>query len=114
MIRFEAGDVVRVLFPHVESNVRRSRPALVLTHEPIDPDGLLIWVGMITNAKRKSWPGDVLIENHEAVGLPVPSVIRTAKIATLEAAAATRIGRLTEAQARAVRRQIVAYLDPSA
>ena len=110
MTRFEAGDVVRVLFPHVERNVVRSRPALVLTREPVGPDGLLIWVGMITNARRKAWPGDILIEDHEAAGLPVPSVIRTAKIATLEAASATRIGRLPDAQIRAVRKQVVSYL----
>jgi mRNA interferase MazF len=109
MTRFEAGDVVRVLFPHVERNVHRARPALVLTKKPVGPDDLLIWVGMITNARRKAWPGDILIEDHEAAGLPVPSVIRTAKVATLEAASATRIGRLTEAQILAVRKQVVSY-----
>ena len=110
MTRFEAGDVVRVLFPHVERNFRRSRPALVLTREPLGPDGLLIWVGMITNARRKAWPGDVLIEDHDAAGLPVPSVIRTAKIATLEAGSATRIGRLPDAQIEAVRKHVLNYL----
>lgn len=111
MTRFEAGDVVRVLFPHVESNIRRSRPALVLTREPVGPDRSLIWVGMITNAKRKSWPGDVLIEDHEAVGLPVSSVVRTAKVATLEAASASRIGRLADAQIEAVRKHVLGYLS---
>jgi mRNA interferase MazF len=111
MIRFEAGDVVRVLFPHVESNLRRARPALVLTREPVGPDGLLIWVGMITNARRKRWPGDVLIEDHQAAGLPVPSVVRTAKVATLEAASATRIGRLSDVQIAAVREHVLGYLS---
>ena len=111
MTRFEAGDVVRVLFPHVESNVRRPRPALVLTRSPIGPDGVLIWVGMITSARRKRWPGDVPIEDHEAAGLPVPSVVRTAKVATLEAASASRIGRLADAQIAAVRAHIFDYLD---
>ena len=110
MTRFETGDVVRVLFPHVERNVARPRPAVVLTREPLGPGGLLIWVGMITNARRKAWPGDILIEDHEAAGLPVPSVVRTAKVATLEAASASRIGRLSEPQIVAVRKQILAYL----
>lgn len=110
MTPFEAGDIVRVLFPHVESNIRRSRPALVLTREPVGPDGSLIWVAMITNARRKPWPGDVLIEDHEAVGLPVPSVVRTAKVATLETASATRIGRLEDAQIEAVRKRVLGYL----
>jgi mRNA interferase MazF len=110
MTRFEAGDVVRVLFPHLETNIRRARPALVLTRGPIGPNGLLIWVGMITNARRKPWPGDVPIEDHRAAGLPVPSVVRTAKVATLEAASATRIGRLADPQIAAVRGQVLDYL----
>lgn len=111
MTRFEAGDVVRVLFPHVERNVRRFRPALVITREPIGPDGLLIWVAMITSAERKPWPGDVLIEDHEAVGLPIPSMVRTAKLATLEAASADRIGRLDPGQIGEVRKHILGYLN---
>jgi mRNA interferase MazF len=110
MTRFEAGDIVRVLFPHVESNVRRSRPALVLTREPVGPDGSLIWVAMITNARRKPWPGDVPIEDHEAAGLPVPSVVRTTKVATLETASASRIGRLSNAQIETVRKHVLGYL----
>jgi len=110
MTRFEAGDVVRVLFPHVERNVRRSRPALVLTREPIGPEGLLVWVAMITNAARKPWPGDIPVADYEGAGLPVPSVVRTTKIATLEAGAATRIGRLQDAQVAAVRETIIGYL----
>jgi len=110
MTRFERGDVVRIMFPHVERNVRRARPALVLTREPIGPDGLLIWAAMITNAARDPWPGDVPIEDREAAGLPVPSIVRTAKIATLEAASATRIGRLGEEQMAEIGRLISAYL----
>jgi mRNA interferase MazF len=107
MTRFEAGDVVRVSFPHVESNVRRSRPALVLTAAPVGPEGLLIWVAMITSAERRSWPGDIRIEDHEEAGLPIPSVVRTAKIATLETASATRIGRLSDRQTAEVQAQVL-------
>jgi mRNA interferase MazF len=110
MTRFEAGDIVRVMFPHVERDVRRARPALVLTREPIGPGGLLIWAAMITNAKRPAWPGDVLIDDHEAAGLPVPSIVRTTKVATLETAAATRIGRLPDRQIAEVRSLVSAYL----
>jgi mRNA interferase MazF len=110
MTRFERGDVVRVMFPHVERNVRRARPAVVLTRKPIGPDGLLIWAAMITNAARDRWPGDILIEDHEAAGLPVKSIVRTAKIATLETASATRIGRLGDAQMAEVGGLVAAYL----
>ena len=110
MTRFEAGDVVRVLFPHVERAVRRYRPALVVTRQPIGPGGLLIWVAMITSAERKTWPGDVAIENHEAAGLPIASVVRTTKLATLETSSAEKVGRLSANQVEAVRKQIAAYV----
>ena len=110
MTRFEAGGVVRVLFPHVERNVRRPRPALVVTRQPIGPDGLLFWAAMITNAERERWPGDILIARHEAAGLPVPSMVRTAKVATLEAAAASVIGRIDDRQLDEVRKQLAGHL----
>jgi mRNA interferase MazF len=113
MTRFKAGDVVRVPFPHVERNVRRYRPALVVTREPVGPEGLLIWLAMITSAARGRWPGDIAILDHESVGLPIPSVVRTAKLATLETASAERIGRLPDSQLQTVQSQIVGYLTDS-
>ncbi len=110
MTRFKSGDVVRVLFPHVETDARRYRPALVVTHEPIGPNGLLIWVAMITNAQRKRWPGDIVIEDHQGAGLPIPSMVRTAKLATLEAASAERLGKLLAIDIVTVRQQISAHL----
>ncbi len=110
MIRFEAGDVVRVLFPHVERDFRRYRPAMVITREPIGPDGVLIWVAMITSAERQRWPGDVKLDHHDAMGLPIPSVVRTAKLATLETASAERIGRLPPNQIEIVRKHIAGYM----
>ena len=54
----------------------------------------LLWVLMITSAQNRGWPGDVAIANLAAAGLPVPSVIRTAKIATIEASDASKLGRI--------------------
>ncbi|HEV2867154.1 MAG TPA: type II toxin-antitoxin system PemK/MazF family toxin [Allosphingosinicella sp.] len=105
--------MVRVPFPHVERNVRRVRPALVLTREPIGPEGLLVWAAMITNAERERWPGDVLIDDHRAAGLPVPSFVRTVKLATLEAASASRIGRLAPEPMREVSALVAEYLAAS-
>jgi mRNA interferase MazF len=51
---------------------------------------------MITSAGNRGWPGDVLLaHDHAEAGLPVPSVIRTTKIATIEARHAQRIGRMS-------------------
>lgn len=56
----------------------------------------LLWVLMITSAENAGWQGDLsLADNYEACGLKVPCIIRTAKIATVEAARARRSGSLT-------------------
>lgn len=56
----------------------------------------LIWVLMITSAGHRGWPGDVVLSELSGTGLPAPSVIRTAKIATIEARDATVLGRVSE------------------
>lgn len=70
------------------------RPAVVVTTEPVGPGGLLIWTVMVTNAERQPWPGDVIIPDAESLGLLIPSRVRSAKIAAVETAAATMLGRL--------------------
>jgi mRNA interferase MazF len=55
----------------------------------------LLWVVMITSADNRGWPGDVTVGNLALAGLPVPSVIRTAKIATIEASDAEKLGKVT-------------------
>jgi mRNA interferase MazF len=55
----------------------------------------LFWSVMITSAANKGWPDDLSLEERfEECGLPIPCVIRTAKIASLEAARASKVGRL--------------------
>jgi mRNA interferase MazF len=94
MTGFRAGDVIWVSFPFVESERSKVRPALVVSDKMLGPENNLLWAMMITNALRPGWPGDLLIDDHASVGLPHPSKIRTAKIATLETAAAERIGQI--------------------
>ena len=50
---------------------------------------------MITSAANLRWPEDVEIDDNEGTGLPIASVVRTAKIATIEARAANRLGILS-------------------
>lgn len=57
---------------------------------------------MITAAANQRWPDDVAIDDHENVGLPIPSVVRTAKVATIDMGAATRIGALGRDNAKDV------------
>jgi len=93
---FGRGDVVRVPFPYTDLGTKRHRPALVVSGGGLGDRSRLLWVVMITSAANRGWPGDVpLVDRHADVGLPVPSTIRTSKIATIEARHADRIGRLS-------------------
>lgn len=70
----------------------------------------LLWVVMITSAQNRGWRGDVSIANLNMAGLPVPSIIRSAKIATIEASDATKLGRVSAAQLRQVVRKLISEL----
>ena len=100
---FERWTIVTVPFPYVERPIHRRRPALVvLTGLGAAHD--LLWVLMITAAANRGWPEDVAIDDHTAAGLPIPSIVRTAKIATIAAVDARPLGVLpAEATARIAR-----------
>jgi mRNA interferase MazF len=96
MATFSQGDVVRVPFPYTDVDAKQHRPALVVSRGGIGDRGALLWVVMITSAANRGWAGDVsLIDGYGDAGLPVASIIRTTKIATIEARHADRIGRLS-------------------
>lgn len=94
---FEIGDLVRVPFPHVETDRKQARPALVIGR-PTGVDSLLTWTLMVTSAQRSAWPDDIAVgPDHDKFGLPLPCFIRVAKIAAIETAAIDRrVGRLPE------------------
>ena len=97
MASYSQGDVIKVPFPYTDRPTRQSRPALVVSNGGIEDAHGLLWVIMITSAENRGWTGDVPIANLDAAGLPVRSVIRTAKIATIEASDATKLGRIPAA-----------------
>lgn len=101
MAIFSQGDVVKVPFPYTDRSTRQSRPALVVSTGLKDAHKL-VWVVMITSAENRGWPGDVAITNLAEAGLPAPSVIRAAKIATIDATDATKLGKVSVAQLRKV------------
>ncbi len=106
MASFSQGDVIKVPFPYTDRPTRQSRPALVVSTGGIEDAHGLLWVVMITSAENRGWPGDVPVRNLAGAGLPVPSVIRTAKIATIEAADATRLGTIPATLLRKVALQL--------
>lgn len=101
MPAFDRWDVIAVPFPDVERPIQQRRPALVVAAR-LGGSRDLLWVLMITSAANPHWPEDVEIDDHEGAGLPIASVVRTAKIATIEARAASRLGTISERNAACV------------
>jgi mRNA interferase MazF len=83
-----------VPFPYSDAETRQHRPALVVAQAGQDAEPFLLWVLMITSAENRGWAGDVAIPDAAAAGLPIPSVIRTAKIAALDIGRAEPRGRV--------------------
>ena len=102
MADYSQGDVVKVPFPYTDKSTRQSRPALVVSMPDLQQGHNLIWVVMITSAENRGWSSDVTISALSRAGLPAPSVIRTAKIATIDASDATKLGMISEAQLKQV------------
>ncbi|HEY4855285.1 MAG TPA: type II toxin-antitoxin system PemK/MazF family toxin [Xanthobacteraceae bacterium] len=96
MATFNPWDVVKVPFPYTDRPARQHRPALVVAAGSIQAGHGLLWVLMITSAENRRWADDVLVANLNLAGLPAPSVIRCAKIATIEARDAERIGAVAQ------------------
>jgi mRNA interferase MazF len=97
MAGFSRGDVVKVPFPYTDRSTRQSRPALVVSSNELEDLHGLLWVLLITSAANRGWPGDVAINVLSGTGLPVASIVRTAKIATIEARDAVNLGKLPSA-----------------
>lgn len=102
MASFRRGDVIKVPFPYTDRSTRQTRPALVVSASEIEDRHDLLWVVMITSAGNRGWPGDVSIKDPASAGLPVPSLIRCAKIATIEAGDAVSLGRISPSLLRQV------------
>lgn len=76
---YDLYEVVKVPFPFIDSVNSKMRPALILSSAKQfnAKVGSSIMV-MITSLKptKDLWPSDIVIENLQIAGLPVPSIIR--------------------------------------
>lgn len=90
--------------------MRQHRPALVIADGPLGGGPALLWVVMITSAANRGWPGDVPITSYQDTGLPVASIVRTERVASIEAAYADRIGRPDARTRAAVQRKLERHL----
>lgn len=85
-----------VPFPFVDSSHTKPRPVLVLSTHEFNQQQQSCLVAMITTAKHSQWVGDTIIQDIEATGLIVPSLIRL-KLFTLDTSIMRdAIGQLSE------------------
>src|SRR3954454_5784005 len=92
MAGFDVWDIVKVPFPYTDRPVRQRRPALVIAAGELQAAHGLLWLAMITSAANRGWAGDVAISDLAIAGLPAASIVRPAKIATIEARDAEQLG----------------------
>lgn len=105
---FKRWDVVKI--PFAVEGTPEYRPALVIVAGDLLRQHGLLWVLMITSQRNRGWPGDVEIEDTIGAGLGVPSVVRTAKIMTVEGGKAELIGALLGEQRKEVGSQVFAAM----
>ncbi len=103
--------VVKVPYPYTDRATRQGRPALVVAETGSMAGLPLLWVLMITSAENRGWPGDVPVGDLATAGLPAPSVIRTEKIATIDARDVVKLGTLREPDRRMVCEQLHRVLE---
>ena len=68
----------------------------ILTKSPV------VLTSKLTSKAQPVTEGDVPVTDLPPAGLPAPSLIRTAKIATIDAADATKLGKVSAASLRKV------------
>jgi mRNA interferase MazF len=111
------GDVALVRFPFTELATEKKRPALMLARTVRSPRNRLATVAMITSqVEALTLEGDVVVSEWDAAGLLHPSLLRLAKVATVdEDLIDKRIGRLAdidlESAGAAFRRVFASWID---
>jgi len=103
-------DVVVVPFPYSDRMAEKRRPALVVSASSLHDQGY-VWIAMITGAGKAQRKGDIVVRDLARAALPGASMVRTAKIATVEPSRIMkRIGTLAAGQRRQVRKAIESFL----
>ncbi len=100
------GDIVLVRFPFTEVAADKKRPALVLAGTIRSPRNRVVTVAMITSqVEALELEGDVRLVDWKAAGLLHPSLLRLAKVATVDGDLIDKsIGQLSAGDLAAARR----------
>lgn len=100
---YSQGDVLVLPFPYSDRFAEKKRPAVVVSKPALERTHGLVWVAMITSDRGLHRPDDVKISDLSRAGLPAPSRVRPAKLATIEPGRVLRkAGTLTRADLTAV------------
>jgi mRNA interferase MazF len=109
--RYAPWDIVVVPFPYTNRGSDKRRPALVISQPALEKAHALTWLLMITSRDNRGWAGDVEITDAGNAGLPAPSIVRPAKIATVDTERIVRrLGRLSSPDRCAVLGALQQYL----
>jgi mRNA interferase MazF len=109
--RYRPWDVVVVPFPYTEQPAASVRPGVVVSTPRLHQKTRMYYIAMITNAQHAPWDGDVPVSNLRGAGLPVPSIVRPAKLATIDESAIIRaIGSLAARDRNRVLDSLRAFL----
>lgn len=109
MTKFVRGDVVKVALPAgaagKEESAQEGAPgsdqddgqdtALVISPSDLEHDSGLLWIARVVVAPSDRWTGDVPIVDTAVAAVAPQSWVRTAWLATVPAASARRIGRIS-------------------
>ena len=109
------GDIVLIRFPKTDLQTGKLRPALVVAAAPGHHPDLLL--ALISSRTYQAIPDfDELIELYDSdygeSGLKVRSVVRLARLATVETAVINaRLGRISSGRLQKIRQRIVEWLQ---
>jgi mRNA-degrading endonuclease toxin of MazEF toxin-antitoxin module len=107
--RFE---VVVVSFPFIDTEERKPRPAVVLSHRAFNAGHGASVLAMITTAARSQWPSDVALTDLSAAGLRHRSFVRLKLFSLDNVLIARRIGSLAIADRGKVEQAVGLCLGP--
>lgn len=116
MVRF--GEVWKIPFPYADSAEFKARPVVVVGASPMGPaEEQVLLVAMITSKVHQRRNGDVPIPDHQAVGLPRPSLVKARRLFSASPSmfaqpVASRIGRLELVTLDAVLNEIAVLFLP--
>lgn len=111
MTTCKRGDLVLVAFVFADEKGVKKRPALVISSESYHDHRQEIVVAAVTSNIDRILPGDYVIRDWAAAGLPLPSVVSGIVRTIKREMVLRRIGALPSPERRAVDRHLRASLS---